>query len=377
MWFPSQRDTSSEEMLMRYRRPLVALAFALTLTATACGGSPTASQGGGGNRRAGRYCAAGLRPVQRFDRPGANRRTAQGGKGRGRTVGVHLQQRHRRRRSGFQDKYGIEVKTYRADSETVLHRILQEGEANFHGADVLETNSPEMNIVSSHDLLYPYRSEYRDTVRPQGVKDTWTADRFNAFVVGWNTDLVKPGEEPKSFEDLASPRWRGKLAMEINEVDWFASLTTYWLAHGKTQEQIDTLFKAIAANSKITKGHTATGELLSAGQYSVFISAYTQNIETPAAKGAPVTWRPANGQPVQPITLRANGIATMKHASNPAAAILFIDFMLTDGQKVLKTVNRIPSVTTEGDPLAGLELIEAPEEDLLANSGRGAIATSR
>ena len=59
----------------------------------------------------------------------------------------------------------------------------------------------------------------------------------------------------------------------------------------------------------------------------------------------------------------------MKHASNPAAAILFIDFMLTDGQKVLKTVNRIPSVTTEGDPLAGLELIEAPEEDLLANSG--------
>ena len=58
----------------------------------------------------------------------------------------------------------------------------------------------------------------------------------------------------------------------------------------------------------------------------------------------------------------------MKHASHPASAVLFIDFLLTDGQKVLESVNRIPSVTSEGDPLTGLELIEAPEDDLLANS---------
>jgi iron(III) transport system substrate-binding protein len=355
-------------MLMRYRRPLVAIALALTLTATACGGSPTASQGGGGNAE---VADAAQQVYDRFNGLTGQERTDEllkAAKAEGELSVYTSNNDIEDVAAAFKDKYGLEVKTYRADSETVLHRVLQEGEANFHGADVLETNSPEMNITSSHDLLYPYRSEYRDTVRPQGVRETWTADRFNAFVVGWNTDLVKPGEEPKSFEDLASPRWRGKLAMELNEVDWYASLTTYWLQHGKTQEQIDELFNAIAVNSKLTKGHTATGELLSAGQYSVFISAYTQNIDTPATKGAPVSWRPASGQPVQPITLRPNGIATMKHASHPAAAILFTDFLLTDGQKVLKSVNRIPSVTTEGDPLAGLELIEAPEKDLLANS---------
>ena len=106
--------------------------------------------------------------------------------------------------AAFKAKYGIDIKTYRANSETVLQRILQEDKANFHGADILENNTPEMNIASSHDLFYPYRSALRDTVRPQGVKESWTADRFNAFVVGWNTELVKPGEEP---EKLRGPRF--------------------------------------------------------------------------------------------------------------------------------------------------------------------------
>src|SRR5215470_4676586 len=42
-------DSSLEEMLMRCRRPLVVIVVACTLTATACGGSPTASRDGGGN----------------------------------------------------------------------------------------------------------------------------------------------------------------------------------------------------------------------------------------------------------------------------------------------------------------------------------------
>jgi len=354
-------------VLMRYRRPLAAIVLALSLTATACGGSPTATQGGGNPELA----DAAQQVYDRFNAMAGQERTDEllkAAKTEGQVSVYSSNNDIEDIAAAFKAKYGIDIKTYRADSETVLQRILQEDKANFHGADILENNAPEMNIASSHDLFYPYRSALRDTVRPQGIKETWTADRFNAFVVGWNTDLVKPGEEPKSFEDLASPRWKGKLAMEVNEVDWYASLSTYWLRHGKTQAQIDDLFDAIAANSKITKGHTATGELLSAGQYSVFVSAYTQNIDTPAAKGAPVTWRPASGQPVQPITLRPNGVATMKHASHPAAAVLFTDFLLTEGQKVLESVNRIPSVTSEGDPLTGLELIEAPEDDLLAHS---------
>jgi iron(III) transport system substrate-binding protein len=294
---------------MRYRRRLAAMALVLTLASTACGGSPTAPSGGGDSAEAKN---AAQQVYDRFNAMTGQERTDEllkAAKAEGELSIYTSNNDITDVADAFKDKYGLEVKTYRASSEAVLQRILQENKANFHGADVLETNAPEMNVASHEGLLYPYRSEYRDKVRPEGLNENWTADRFNAFVVGWNTNLVKPGEEPTSFEDLASPRWKGKLAMEVDEVDWFASLTTYWLAHGKTQQEIDDLFNAIAANSKITKGHSATGELLSAGQYSVFISAYTQNIDGPAADGAPVAWRPANGKPVQPITLRPNAVA--------------------------------------------------------------------
>lgn len=354
---------------MRCRPPLIAVALATSLILSACGGSPTSAPGGDETSTA----SAAQEVYDRFNGMSGQERgdaLVAAAKEEGELSVYTSNNDIAELVDGFKAKYGIEVKTYRASSEAVLQRILQENQANYRGVDIVETNSGEMNVLANDGLLYPYESEYRDQVRPQGQKENWTADRFNAFVVGWNTNLVPPGQEPKSLEDLADPRWKGKLAMEIAEVDWYASLTTYWLEQGKSQAEIDELFNKIAANSKITKGHTATGELLAAGQYSVFISAYTQNIDGQAVKGAPVTWRPVNGEPIQPITLRPNGFGVMKNATHPAAAVLFADFLLTDGQAALEDVQRIPSVVGQHDPLEGLELIEAPEEDLLANSAQ-------
>jgi iron(III) transport system substrate-binding protein len=353
---------------VRYRLPLAALALAFTMVATACGGSPSSApandQGSDGPTSA-------QQVFDRFNGMSGQARTdelVKAAKEEGQMSIYTSNNDIPKVVDAFKAKYGIDVKTYRASSEAVLQRILQEDKANYRGSDIVETNSTEMNILSDGGLVHPYQSEYRDNVRPQGQMENWTADRFNAFVVGWNTDVVPAGEEPKSFEDLADPRWKGKLAMEIGDVDWYASLTRYWLDHGKSQEEVDELFAKIAANAKVAKGHTATSELLSAGQYGVFISAYTQNIDAQKAKGAPVAWRPADGAPVQPVTLRANGFGLMKQATHPAAAVLFADFLLTDGQAALDEAHYIPSVVTDHDPVSGLELIEAPEEDLIANS---------
>ena len=37
----------------------------------------------------------------------------------------------------FEDKYGLKVESYRANSETVLQRVLQEASANYQGADLI------------------------------------------------------------------------------------------------------------------------------------------------------------------------------------------------------------------------------------------------
>lgn len=346
----------------------VAAAAAVLLLA-ACGSSPTASGNGqaGGNDAA-KQAAAKAQEV--YDR--INGLT---GEERRKTL-VELAEKEGKLSiytsntdmdklvKAFEDTYDIEVSVYRGNSESVLQRVLQEQKANYLGNDFVDTNAGELNILNAEKMLYPYKGELRDQVRKEGQADGWTASRFNVFVVGWNTSKVKPGQEPKSFEELADPKWKGQVSMEVGDVDWFAGLYKYYLDQGKSEAEVKDLFTRIAANSKIAKGHTTQGELLSAGQFAVTVSSYSHTIDKAADKGAPVTWRPASA-PVQPILIRPNGFALMKNATNPAAAMLFADWELTEGQKILEEAFRIGSIPTGKDPLAGLKVIAVPEQELL------------
>jgi iron(III) transport system substrate-binding protein len=263
----------------------------------------------------------------------------------------------------FSDKYDIDVNVYRANSETVLQRVLQESKANFQGADVIETNAGELNVLQAEHLLASYKGALRDSVRPEGQKDGWTADRFNVFVVGWNSKLVKT--PPTSLEDLADPKWKGKVSLEVGDVDWFAAMVKYYESKGMSEDEAVGLMSKIAANAKVVKGHTVQGELLSAGQFGVAASIYSHTVDKAENEGAPVLWRSGSVKPIQPVVIRPNGVALMHNAKSPAAAMLFTDFLLTDGQKLLKKSFRIGSVPGQDDPLAGLETTTPPEKELL------------
>ncbi|MGH3640898.1 MAG: ABC transporter substrate-binding protein [Mycobacterium sp.] len=276
----------------------------------------------------------------------------------------------------FEDKYKIKVQTYRANSETVLQRVLQESSARYQGADLIETNAGELNALQQQQLLYPYTGELRDKVRPEGRKDGWTADRFNAFVVGWNTNKVAPGSEPKSLKELAGPQWKGRVGLEIGDVDWYAAMHDYYTKQGMSDADVTSLFHSLAANAKIAKGHTVMGELLAAGQFDTAVSIYSHTVDNAAAKGAPVAWKTA-GKPIEPVVLRPNGAGLMKSAKHPAAAMLFLDFLLTDGQAVIAGANRIGAIPTAEDPLAGVETTSVPEEELLNNAKQWSDAYKR
>ncbi|MGW2936394.1 ABC transporter substrate-binding protein [Streptomyces sp. NPDC055722] len=243
---------------------------------------------------------------------------------------------------GFQKAYpGIKVHAFRANSETVLQRALQENQANKPQNDVMDTNDLELRALDGQHLLHAYEGPAE-----AGLKDAaknlggWTAERFNAFVVGWNTDQVTAGQEPKDFADFADPKWKGKLSVEVGDWDWYASMHTYLTEEkGMSPSAVDALFKKIAANVKVVKGHTVQGELLSAGQFAVALSVYSHTVDKAAKKGAPVAWRPA----VEPVILRPNGVALMARPRHPAAALLWTDWVLTEGQKIIAESLRIPA----------------------------------
>lgn len=267
----------------------------------------------------------------------------------------------------FSEEFDIDVNLYRAGSETVLQRILQEAGANYAGNDLVESNATELFALGKENLLAEYVGERRDLVSEAGRFDGWTATRYNLFAPSWNTNIVKPGEEPQKWEDLADPKWDGQLAMEVADYDWYLSLYGYWEEQGKSPEEIDKLFADMAEGAKIVKGHTVQGELMSAGQFALTASNYSYLVEQLKMKGAPVEYTPM----VEPVIARPNGIGLMKTADHPAAAVLFTDWLLEEGQQVLVDEGLTPAISPSGkDPLADVEVIPVDVEALLNESDK-------
>jgi iron(III) transport system substrate-binding protein len=231
----------------------------------------------------------------------------------------------------FKDAYGIDISVYRADSETVLKRLGEENRAGFRGADAVETNGPELFNLNNEGVLVDYQPVAQAGLVSGTKFPGWTASRFNKFVVSWNTNLVKNGQQPKSWEELADPKWNGKLAFELGDVEWYKTLFEYFVKQGKTEAQAQKLFEDMARGARMIKGHTVMGELMAAGDATVEASNYSYLVDQLKAGGAPVDWRPA----VEPIISRANGIGLVRRARHPATAALFEEWLLGDGQKAL------------------------------------------
>lgn len=267
----------------------------------------------------------------------------------------------------FSEEFDIDVNLYRSNSETVLQRILQEEGANYAGSDVVETNATELFALSSEGLLADYTGERRDLVAESGRFEGWTATRYNLFAPSWNTNMVKPAEAPTKWEDLADPKWDGTLSMELDDYDWFLSLYGYWEEQGKSKDEIDQLFADMADGAKVVKGHSVQGELMSAGQFALTASNYSYLVEALKVKGAPVEYLPF----VEPVISRPNGVALMKSADHPAAAMLFSDWILEEGQQVLIDEGLTPAISPGGeDPLADVEVLSVDSDAILNESDK-------
>jgi len=241
----------------------------------------------------------------------------------------------------FEEKYdGLHVSVYRAGSEQIRERVLQESQANFAGADLIELDSLEMAILDQHHLLAPADSPFIEGVTESARFDNYTGDRLSYIVPVWNTSEIAPDQAPKSLEDLKDPRFKGKLALEGSDVFWFASLVNYLQTQGMTKDQAVQLFKDIAANSAITDGHTATADLVVAGQYAVSANIYIARIRELQAKGAPLEFTPVK----VPVVAEVTSVGVMCTTANPAGALLLQDFILgPEGQQAFIDDSRTPS----------------------------------
>jgi iron(III) transport system substrate-binding protein len=241
----------------------------------------------------------------------------------------------------FEDATDITVNYYRANSEDVLQRLIEEARANFRGVDVVNTNGPEMTIIDREGLFAPFQTPASEDITPEGVNETWIWMYINTFTPAWNTDEISPSEAPKSWQDVLT-KYKGQLAMEASDVDWFATLVKFFVEEeGMTEEEAVNLFKQAAAGGVIVDGHTLMTELLAAGEFGIAASPYLHRVLQLKGDGAKIEWEPA----IEPLVARPNGIAIHSAAKNVASAMLFSEYVLTDAQGMLIELDRQPAST--------------------------------
>jgi iron(III) transport system substrate-binding protein len=271
----------------------------------------------------------------------------------------------------FTKKYGIKVNVYNANSETVLQRVVQEATAHKLVNDVLVAPATDMTAVESKGLLGDYNSPYRDAMPDAGKSAGWTGVRRLAFVAGFNTAKLAPTDLPADYTGFADSKWSGRISMEYSDIDWYATLRRYFQQRGMSADDVSSMFRKIAANSKTAKGHTVQAELLAAGQFDVALSVYTQSVNRLVDKGAHVAFGEGTGHIVNPVVVRYDAGGVMRGNDNPAGAALYLDFQLgPDGAAVDQQLRALPPLPTPHDPLAGAQVIDLDVGDLVANRAK-------
>jgi len=161
------------------------------------------------------------------------------------------------------------------------------------------------------------------------------------FVHAYNTNLVKKAELPKSYEDFLHPKWKGRLGIEAEDVDWFAMVVKE-IGEDKGLQ----LFRDIVARNglSVRRGHTLLAGLVASGEVPFALTVYNHNADKLKQRGAPVDW-----YAIQPAIARVNGVALSRKPAHPHAAVLFYDFMLGEGQAILVQGSYVPT-NRKADP---------------------------
>src|SRR4029077_10527008 len=190
----------------------------------------------------------------------------------------------------------------RANSEKVVQRTLTEARAGRHEADAVETNGPQLEALYREKALQPLRSPHLKDLMPQALRPHghWVGTRINMFVQSYNTRLVKKAELPKSYAELADPRWKGRLGIEAEDEDWFAMVVT-----DLGEERRLRLFSESARTNglSVRKGDTLLAGLFASGESPLALTTYSHGAEKMKQRGAPVEW-----YAIAPALGRAHGL---------------------------------------------------------------------
>lgn len=241
----------------------------------------------------------------------------------------------------FNKKYPyVKAEYWRGDTRKISQKILAEMRANALQADLLESSGLAQIMVKAK-ALEKFDSPIFAKIPKQFLSKNHllVPSRFSYMGTAYNTKLVPPGTQPKTFEDLLDPKWKGKLAWRSHSESGdllFITNVLQTMGDAKGEEYLKKL-----SGQKIINFNGSARTLVNRvveGEYPVALNIFLHHPIISAKKGAPVA-----SFPMEPVPAISGHMMIPKGVNRPHAAMLFIDFYLSDeGQNVLRKAKYYP-----------------------------------
>ena len=267
--------------------------------------------------------------------------------------------------ANFTKLTGIKVNRIEAGEDALIERIRNEGERS--PADVLVTvDAGRLWRAEQLGLFQPVKSATLDARIPASFREPsglWYGFSLRARLIAYNKARVKPAEVG-NYEDLADPKWKGRVCMRSSSNIYNLSLMGALIEH-LGEAKAEDWAKSVRANfARDPKGGDADQlKSVAAGECDVTISnqyyyarmARAQKAEDRAVAGKIGVVFP--NQQSWGTHVNVSGAGVMKHSPNRDAAVRFLEYLASDeAQRYFAEGNNewpaVPTVKPENPALA-------------------------
>ena len=237
--------------------------------------------------------------------------------------------------TGFKKKYPfIKIKDVEMNTKDTVNRVSLEARAGQLSIDWAGISEDGSEIFVRQGLLakneYPHLKDFvPGSQPPHGL---YVGGLGNPRVQGaYNTEVIAPQDVPKSWEDMANPKFKGKTMIARSSEEIPGRLAWLWRKNGKWDwERSFDLFRKLKAHDPvIARGYSGGMQRVAAGEVGIFWFC-PASVPTRLAltKGAPVS---LIAFPKYFGGLRAWNV--FKDAPHPASAWLLMDYITSpEGQ---------------------------------------------
>ena len=241
--------------------------------------------------------------------------------------------------AAFEAKYGVKVDYARASTAELELRVINEARAGKMLADLVDgTTVPivlrQQNLIEKWIPATTLPARYID---PEGY---WLACNEYVLATGYNTDLVPKGTEPKTWEDLLDPKYKGKMAWNTKPSSsagqGFVGNILMDMGEEKGRAYLAKLGQQDISGMSVTARQVL--DTVIAGEFSIALQIFNNHAVISARKGAPVGWLK-----LEPALAVVLPMAVTKNSPHPNAGKLLFDFIMSDeGQTIMAKAGELP-----------------------------------